>query len=179
MMKIREARRDDKEQINGIYQGAFDEAEREPIVRLACELLTLLSDPPCLNLVAEEDGKLLSHVSFSPIWVKTEGRHLGYILAPLAVDPVRQKQGIGKALVQKGLERLGSPGAGGGVVLVYGDPAYYSRFGFTPEIAANYVPKYALEYPHGWQALALNTKATAKDPIEIHCVSPLNKPELW
>ncbi|MBF0307089.1 MAG: GNAT family N-acetyltransferase, partial [Alphaproteobacteria bacterium] len=51
---------------------------------------------------------------------------------PVAVRPDRQRQGIGRALVEAALEaarRLGAPGC----VLV-GDPAFYGRFGFAARL---------------------------------------------
>jgi putative acetyltransferase len=50
-------------------------------------------------------------------------------LAPLAVHPDYQKQGIGSQLVREGLkvcERIGHD-----VVVVLGHPEYYPRFGFV------------------------------------------------
>ena len=57
----------------------------------------------------------------------------GYGLAPLAVAPACQKQGIGAALVRQGFTELQALGARGCVVL--GDPAYYGRFGFKADPA--------------------------------------------
>jgi putative acetyltransferase len=51
-------------------------------------------------------------------------------LAPVAVLPSRQGQGIGTMLVEAGLERLRAAGAP--AVVVVGDPHYYPRFGFVP-----------------------------------------------
>ena len=42
------------------------------------------------------------------------------------------------------------------VVFVYGDPKYYGKFGFSAEVASAYSPPYELQYPFGWQAVALN-----------------------
>jgi putative acetyltransferase len=50
-------------------------------------------------------------------------------LAPVAVEPEFQRQGIGVALIRWGLDecrRLGHA-----MVVVLGEPAYYGRFGFT------------------------------------------------
>jgi len=46
----------------------------------------------------------------------------------LAVSPEFQRQGVGQALVRRGLEILRDSKASGCVV--FGDPAYYRRFGF-------------------------------------------------
>jgi putative acetyltransferase len=50
-------------------------------------------------------------------------------LAPVAVLPEFQRQGIGSQLIRDGLERCKQ--AGYDAVVVLGDPAYYFRFGFT------------------------------------------------
>jgi putative acetyltransferase len=52
----------------------------------------------------------------------------------LAVLPAFQRRGIGKALVEAGIEQCRQSGVG--FVVVIGDPSYYSRFGFEP--APNY-----------------------------------------
>lgn len=74
--------------------------------------------------VAVVDGVVAGHVLLSPVSVPGV---LG--LAPLAVRPELQKQGIGAALVRHALERAKEEGAGALVVL--GEPAYYGRFGFV------------------------------------------------
>jgi putative acetyltransferase len=51
-------------------------------------------------------------------------------LAPMAVMPARQRQGIGSLLVLEGLKRC--RGAGVAAVVVVGHAAYYPRFGFVP-----------------------------------------------
>lgn len=50
-------------------------------------------------------------------------------LAPMAVAPERQRQGIGSALVRAGLDRCKEPGFG--AIVVLGHPEYYPRFGFS------------------------------------------------
>ena len=85
-----------------------------------------------LSLVAEADGAVVGHVAFSPVSV-SDGSVGWYGLGPISVDPARQGQGIGGALVHAGLERLKARGAAGCVLL--GDPAYYARFGFAPDPA--------------------------------------------
>jgi putative acetyltransferase len=63
---------------------------------------------------------------FSYADVAEGGRVL--MLSPLGVRPDRQRQGIGSALVAEGLRRARERGEP--VVIVEGDPRYYSRFGF-------------------------------------------------
>lgn len=88
-----------------------------------------------LSLVAELDGEVVGHVAFSP--VRIDGADLGWFgLGPVSVAPARQRQGIGRMLVEAGLVRIEAEGAAGCVVL--GDPAYYRRFGFTADPALRY-----------------------------------------
>lgn len=88
-----------------------------------------------LSLVADEDGRILGHAAFSPVTIDGQaGDWFG--LGPVSVDPDRQGQGIGAALIRAGLDRLKSRGATGCVVL--GDPAYYGRFGFSAAHALRY-----------------------------------------
>ncbi len=83
-----------------------------------------------LSLVAEADGTVVGHVAFSPV-VISDGSAGWYGLGPIAVDPARQGEGVGGRLVREGLDRLKARGATGCVLL--GDPAYYGRFGFSPD----------------------------------------------
>lgn len=174
---IREIEILDTERIRQVYLSSFDGEERELVAGLAIELLNTDSNPKTLHLVADDEGEILGHVSFSPVMIKDSQKCLGYILALLAVSPEHQKRGVGSMLVREGLERLMSSEAT--VVLLYGDPDYYGRFGFSSELAEKYIPPFPLRYPSGWQALALSGELVPKDPKRITCVEPLNKPELW
>jgi putative acetyltransferase len=57
-------------------------------------------------------------------------------LGPISVRPERQRQGIGKALILKGMEMLKARGAHGCALI--GDPAFYSRFGFHSDGLLSY-----------------------------------------
>jgi putative acetyltransferase len=81
-----------------------------------------------LSLVAEDDT-IVGHILFTPVVVEGAGRRvIGMGLAPMAVLPDRQRQGIGSALVRRGLEVLRDRGCP--FVVVVGHPEYYPRFGF-------------------------------------------------
>ena len=80
-------------------------------------------------LVAESADHIVGHILFSPVHVELsqDKRLLG--LAPMAVLPSHQRQGIGSRLVEEGLKRCAALGWDGVVVL--GHPEYYPRFGFV------------------------------------------------
>ena len=80
-----------------------------------------------VSLVAELDGSVVGHIAFSQGRIGGEAAGW-YVLGPVAVLPEFQGRGIGRALVESGLDGLRSRGAGGCVLV--GDPAFYTRFGF-------------------------------------------------
>jgi len=81
-----------------------------------------------VSLVAEIGGTLVGHIAFSPVTTATG--LVGAGLAPVAVAATHRRQGIAATLVRAGLDACRV--AGFGWVVVLGEPAYYSRFGFRP-----------------------------------------------
>lgn len=81
-----------------------------------------------LSLVAVSEGRVVGHAAFSPVMLSDNAVGLG--LAPVAVWPACQGRGIGSALVRAGLEQARKSGTR--LVVVLGEPDYYSRFGFRP-----------------------------------------------
>ena len=79
------------------------------------------------SAVAELDRRIVAHVGYSPITIGDQ--HAALALAPLAVTPEYQRQGVGTALVRWSLEKCRL--LGHRVVIVLGSPAYYARFGFA------------------------------------------------
>ena len=176
-MKIRRATRNDANAIRAVHLAAFPEVERELIEELAVELLSEDASPPVLSLVAESDDVLIGHVAFSPVTSRDTMKHLGYIVAPLAVSPAHQKRGVASRLIKSGVEHLSELGAG--VLLVYGDPGFYGRFGFRADRGECYTPPYRLKYEFGWQGMALGDFDFPSSPVKISCVRSLHNPALW
>lgn len=68
---------------------------------------------------------------FTPVTIQAKEKIItGMGLAPMAVLPEFQRQGIGSKLVKAGLELIEK--AKYTFVIVLGHPAYYPRFGFVP-----------------------------------------------
>ena len=89
-----------------------------------------------VSLVAEQTGQVVGHILFSDLPIITEaGTVAALALAPMAVLPELQRQGIGSALVQKGLEACRQQGHR--IVVVLGHAHFYPRFGFSPKLAAH------------------------------------------
>ena len=127
--------------------------------------------------LAEINNQVIGFISFSPIFLKSDTEISVYILSPIAVSPEHQKQGIGSNLVDAGINMLTKDGVN--VLLVYGDPSYYGRFGFKKEIGRSFVPPYPLQYPFGWTGMMLNETPIINTSIKFECVTALSKPELW
>lgn len=116
--------------IRALLRAAFGgEAEAELVDRLRAEPGAVR-----LSLLAERrrDGRLVGQILFSAMAVGDDPAVLA--LAPLAVAPEMQRQGIGAALVRRGLALCRRRGLGR-AVLVLGEPDYYGRYGFSAAAA--------------------------------------------
>ena len=177
MTRVRIATQHDREAIHDVHMSAFPDGENAPVARLATDLLDGASEHGTLHLVAESDSEIVGHAAFSPVFAQGHGGCVGYILSPLGVRPGHHGGGIGSRLLRRGLEMLSADGID--TVFVYGDPAYYGRFGFTAAAAQRFKPPFPLEFPFGWQAIAAEDRPGREAIIEISCVTPLNDPALW
>ncbi|UCF09227.1 MAG: N-acetyltransferase [Thermoplasmata archaeon] len=127
MLEIRAETEEDRQAIFEVNELAFGRENEAYLVDALRESDDFI---PELSLVAVKEGKVVGHILFSPIAIETE---LGFVrvlsLAPMAVLPEFQRQGIGTELVRQGLkecERFGHE-----VVVLIGHPEYYPRFGFS------------------------------------------------
>ena len=105
-----------------------------------------------VSLVAEADGIIVGHILFSRIEIRTStGVIPALSLAPMAVLPDHQNQGIGSELVRRGLKECAA--SGHRIVIVLGHAKFYPRFGFSAKLAE------PLSSPFGggesWMALEL------------------------
>ena len=93
--------------------------------------------PPLAELcyVARAGGRLVGAICYWPVRL---GGHPALLLGPLAVDPERQGQGIGRALTRATLAL--AEGMGWRLVFLVGDAAYYARHGFGPAPADIVMP---------------------------------------
>ncbi len=85
-----------------------------------------------LALVATVDGSVVGHVMISGCRLIADGTtdYDIVMLSPLAVDPDLHGRGVGSELVRAvtaAANQRGEP-----LVVLEGDPGYYSRFGFEP-----------------------------------------------
>lgn len=142
-MNIRPEQPGDHEAIAAVVAAAF--ASRAE-ARLVAALRESSAFIPALSLVAEVGGEVAGHVmiSYAELHGPSGGQRRIASLAPLAVAPAFQRQGIGSALVREATaaaDALGEP-----LVVVQGDPGYYGRLGFefaTPHWIEMQLPEWA------------------------------------
>ena len=124
-MRIRAEKENDRAAVYHINAAAFEtRAEAELVETLRAGV------QPLISLVAEVDAAVVGHILFSPVSVSADSKLRLMGLAPMAVAPAHQRQGIGSALVRAGLERCKALACS--AVVVLGHPEYYPRFGFLP-----------------------------------------------
>lgn len=125
-LKIRKKIFQDIEAIRAINEKAFGQPQEANLVdklRSNCDGL--------LSLVALQDEKIIGHILFSPVTIEGhQGILKGMGLAPMAVVPEFQRQGVGSQLVETGIEILKKSNCS--FIIVLGHPEYYPRFGFEP-----------------------------------------------
>ena len=177
MTTIQLANIHDSDVIKAVYMDAFPEKEAVQICILANKLLHEESKPEIFTLIAKAGDETVGAISLSPVKTSTEFEWQGYILAPLGVKTVFQKQGVASMLIDKGVAILTEHAVS--MLFVYGDPEFYGKFGFDRKLARQYIPPFKLQFPFGWQALELNQRVEVKLPAKIACVASLMHPSFW
>jgi putative acetyltransferase len=114
--------------ISELHRSAFGGETEVKIVEAVRASPAFIRD---LSLVAVKDRRVVGHILLSLVPIETGGsRSYALALAPIAVLPGCQKRGIGSLLVEEGLRRCRE--LGHSIVVVVGEPSFYTRFGFTP-----------------------------------------------
>jgi putative acetyltransferase len=123
-IKIREENKEDYDAVRIVNDRAFGTPEEGRIIntlRNVCQ--------ETLSLVAVSDEKIVGHIFFSPVTIDHgDTQIIGMGLAPMAVLPEFQNQGIGSLLVKEGIQRIKKTDCP--FIIVLGHPHYYPRFGF-------------------------------------------------
>jgi len=120
----------DREALREVHLRAFGD-HGQTVADLVDALRTAITADDGLSLVAECAGDVVGHVMFARGLLDAPRRLVGVqVLSPLAVVPERQGEGIGAALVRRGLECMAERSVP--LVFLEGSPGYYARFGFSP-----------------------------------------------
>ena len=143
MLEIRQENKNDYEQVYNVVKTAFENAEHSDGNEqdLVNDLRKSDSFIPELSLVAVKDNKIVGHILFTKIKI---GKYEELALAPLAVLPKYQRQGMGKKLIETGHKIAKKLGYNYSIVL--GSEKYYPKFGYTSAI--DYGIKAPFEVPN-------------------------------
>lgn len=133
-MIIRLEKTDDHKAIREVNLKAFpSDVEATLIERLRTSM-------NFISMVAVVDGNVVGHIAFSPLTIENENESFpALILAPIAVLPEYQKQGIGSKLVERGIVECRNQGHS--LIILVGHPEYYPRFGFKS------AEQYGIQHP--------------------------------
>ena len=123
---IRKETKNDYDQISLVNDLAFSQKQEGELIVNLRKRTEFLSG---LSLVAESDNKIIGHILFFPVYIKSENNRIQTLsLAPMSILPGYQNKGLGGSLVNSGLRiaiELGFTS-----VVVLGHPKYYPKFGF-------------------------------------------------
>ena len=176
-MILRETKDTDLNDILFIERDAFKSNKEVDLTR------DMLADPsakPLLSLIAIIENRAVGHILFTTAHLSNNPNEAAIsLLAPLAIIPNYQKQGIGCKLIKKGLELLSKSGVD--LVFVLGHPEYYPRHGFSPASKLGFEAPYPIpeEVADAWMVQALNPNVIDTLSGKVICCDTLNKPEHW
>jgi len=129
MVIIRSEREGDRKDLAFVNSLAFNQVNE---AKLVAEIRESENFIPELSIVAEVNGVIVGHILLSYVELVGEETSKVLALAPMAVLPEYQRQGIGSSLVRVGLEKADNRKEK--LVVVLGHPKFYPRFGFQPAI---------------------------------------------
>lgn len=131
MLKIRQENIKDYKEVYNVIKTAFETAEHSDGNEQDLVVALRNGDGyiPELSLVAETNGQIVGYILFTKIKI---GKYVELALAPLAVLPEYQRQGVGSKLIKEGHKIAKSLGYHYSIVL--GSENYYSKFGYIPAI---------------------------------------------
>lgn len=158
-MLIRKEKERDYKKVYMLVKEAFESADQSDDNEqdLVAALRQGTAFVPELSLVAEIGGRIVGYILFTKVRI---GNHTELALAPLAILPRYQNQGIGMALIKKGHKIAKELGYHYSIVL--GSETYYPKSGYVP--AENYGIASPFDVPSkNFMAYRL---AEPKEPIE-------------
>lgn len=177
-IQIRETNVNDFNDIMEVEKQAFG-YDKE--AKLVAELLKDETAEPMLSLLAFYNEEAVGHILFTKAYFDMQQKQpLMHILAPLAVKPEYQRQGIGGMLIKTGLQLLQEMGSN--MVFVLGHKEYYPKYGFIPRAAqAGYPAPYPILEKHAdyWMFQPIGEKGMDIGKGKVMCCDMLNKPEHW
>ena len=178
-MQIRPTKESDLHDVLLVEKAAFGTEEGQEIADLVNDLLGDPSAMPILSLIAIKENQVIGHILFTKAIIDSNHSISAVILAPLAVIPAAQSQGVGGQLINEGLKCLSESGVD--LVFVLGHPDYYPRHGFKPASILGFDAPYPIQQEHAdaWMVKELRSGIIGSVSGKVQCSDVLNQPEHW
>jgi predicted N-acetyltransferase YhbS len=158
-----------------VFTTSEGEEEGRLIGSLALELSSNIDNEEIFCFGAYEEETLIAAIFFSRL--RFSDPILVYMLAPVSVSTESQGKGVGKALIEYGLNELKHRSVA--VAITYGDPSFYSKVGFEPLSEHTIKAPVKLSMPEGWLGRSLTNGPIPIISERPTCVKAFNDPAYW
>ncbi len=180
MMEFSESLGDSRADIVELFRATFTASEGEEegslIGRLARNIFSTTEDGDIFAFTARLNSLLAGCIIFTRLRYRDDDRVV-FLLAPVAVAPDFQRQGIGQALLAHGLSAMRQRGVD--VAITYGNPNYYAKVGFRKITEQQAQPPLKLQYPEGWLGQPLSSRDFTPLAGASTCVDAFDDPAYW
>jgi len=160
---------------SSVFTASEGEGEGKLVGGLAEKLSLMIDNKTTLCYGTFYKNQLIATIFFTEL--KNDNNISVHMLAPVAVSTKFQGQGYGKSLISFGLEKLKEKSCE--VVVTYGDPNYYSKFGFERLSESCIQAPLKMSMPEGWLGQSLTSQTIPKLTSKPKCVEPFNNPIYW
>ncbi len=176
-MEIREASDSELNDVLRVENDAFGYDKEANLVK---DLLGDSSAKPYFSFLAFSNDRAVGHILFTSAQLEGTQEDVSIsLLAPLAVIPEFQKQGVGGKLIEHGLQHLTTFDVD--LVFVLGHPEYYPQYGFKPAGIQGFEAPYPIpeEHANAWMVQELRPRVIGSVFGKVRCADMLNKPQHW
>ena len=158
-----------------VFTKSEGKKEGNIIGTLSFKLAKLIDERNIIGIEGKINNKIVAYAFLTKLSFKEDC--LIYLLAPVAVDNRIQKKGVGKKIIKFGIKYLKEHKVD--ILMTYGDPSYYSKFGFKKTKVSIIPPPYKLSQPIGWLINKISSKKINKFKSKPNCVRPFRNKKLW
>jgi len=169
----------EKKEISNFFYNVFFQSEGKQegltLQELTLQLTDQIQDPSILGIKAHSNSEILGSLFLTQLQFQ-EGIRAS-LLAPVGVHPDHQGKKIGTQLIEYAVQYLKSQDTP--FLMTYGDPKYYSRFGFQGVSEQVLPPPFPLSQPEGWMYRGIKLNRIPVITGKALCVEPFNQRNLW
>lgn len=171
--------KDCQTEVAALFATVFSASEgQEEGIRIADLALALAArtgghDVICIG--ALEGGAIIGAIFFTTL--RFDEPINAYLLSPVAISTAQQGKGLGQKLIGFGFEELRNRSVT--LVVTYGDPAFYSKVGFSLVSEDVIQAPQPLSMPHGWLGIPLSGDSYPPLKSRPKCVPEFDSAEYW